>query len=103
MTLAVVIRPEAEQDLAEVQRWYDTERPGLGAEFRRVVGKALMAIAEFPLAAPQVFGEIRRKLLAGFPYGLFYKAEAKRIVILACIHAVRDPTFARSTVSGRKR
>lgn len=99
----VVIRPEAEQDIADAQRWYETERAGLGAEFRQAVGDALIGIVRFPLSAPLMFAGIRRKLLVRFPYGLFYKAETRRIVILACVHAVRDPATVRTTVSGRKR
>ena len=103
MKRAVVIRPEAEQDLVDVQNWYESERRGLGIEFRHSVGEAICSIAEFPLAAPLMFAGIRRRLLSRFPYGLFYKAEAQRVVILACVHAVRDPATVRTTVSGRKR
>jgi hypothetical protein len=33
MSLPVVIRPEAEQDLLSARDWYDQQRFGLGDEF----------------------------------------------------------------------
>jgi hypothetical protein len=33
--LPVFVRPLAELDLLEAQRWYDGQRRGLGAEFRK--------------------------------------------------------------------
>lgn len=35
MTRTVVFRPEADEEAAEIHRWYDAKRLGLGDEVRR--------------------------------------------------------------------
>lgn len=102
MILPVIIRPEAELDLAATQLWYEAERPGLGAEFRASVSHAVGLIASHPNMFPLVLQGARRVLLVRFPYGLFYVPEQERVVVLACIHARRDPEFIGKTVQGRR-
>ena len=48
MSLRLVVRPLAEQDLVETQGWYEEQRPGLGDEFRLIVDKLLGRIVERP-------------------------------------------------------
>ena len=38
-----------------------------------------------------VHGEVRRALVSRFPYGIFYRVESKRVVVLAVLHTARDP------------
>jgi len=102
LTLPVIIGPEAELDLAAAQLWYEAERPGLGAEFRASVGQAIGLIGSHPHMFPVVLHGARRALLVRFPYGLFYMPEQERVVVLACIHAKRDPEFISNTVKGRR-
>jgi hypothetical protein len=33
MSMPLIIRPEAEQDMAEARQWYEQRRDGLGNEF----------------------------------------------------------------------
>jgi len=41
VTLPLIIRPEAEEDLSESYGWYERQRPGLGDEFLLRVEAAL--------------------------------------------------------------
>jgi plasmid stabilization system protein ParE len=102
LTLPVIIRPDAERDLGAAASWYDMERVGLGADFLIAVRQALMLIGEHPHMFPIVLRRIRRILLSRFPYGLFYVPEENCVVVLACIHAMRDPKLVRSIVRGRQ-
>jgi len=43
--------------------------------------------------ASEVHGEVRRALLSQFPYGVFYRVESKRVVVLAVLHTARDPSL----------
>jgi plasmid stabilization system protein ParE len=36
-------------------------------------------------------GEVRRYLLRGFPFALFYVPSDDEIVVLACLHGASDP------------
>ena len=52
---------------------------------------ALAGVAEAPLRYRAVEGEVRRALLARFPYALFFVADPDRTPVLACLHGHRDP------------
>lgn len=91
MTRPVQLRWEAERDLDAAYTWYDQQRFGLGEEFLLAVDAAMARISRWPETPPVVHGEIRRALLRRFPYGVFYTVEEQRIVILAILHAARDP------------
>ena len=49
MSHRLIIRPEAEADMAEAFDWHEQRQPGLGHEFLDVIGTALKAITENPL------------------------------------------------------
>ena len=91
MSLPVLIRPEAEADLAEACQWYEEQRPGLAERFLLSVEAALSGIERFPESFPVVYNQVRRVLLRRFPYGIFYLLEESRVVVLAVFHCKRDP------------
>jgi toxin ParE1/3/4 len=91
MSRQVIIRPEAEADLAEAFTWYEEQRPGLGQDLLLSVEAGLAMIAENPQAFPVVHKTVRRALIQRFPYGVFYVVEEFDIVVLAVFHARRNP------------
>lgn len=91
MKRALRIRPEAERDLAEGLAWYEKRQSDLGREFVLAVEAALETIERYPESHPRVHGDTRRALLRRFPYGVFYLIEPDRIIVLAVMHASRDP------------
>jgi plasmid stabilization system protein ParE len=66
-------------------------RPGLGERFALAVDTTLAGITENPLRFAAVYGEWRRAGVRRFPYGIVFRVEEHRIVVLACFHASRDP------------
>ena len=52
MKYQLLVRPEAEQDLAEAVRWYEERQPGLGGGFLRRVDEALDRV----IRNPQIHG-----------------------------------------------
>ena len=92
MTLPVVWIPEAGADLREALNWYEDIHPDLGRRFVVAVDAAVEAIAKSPLHFQKVHGETRRGGVKRFPYGLFFKVESQRIVVMACMHGKRNPT-----------
>jgi plasmid stabilization system protein ParE len=87
----LVVRDAAEADITEAARWYEQRSPGLGTEFLRAVDVTLTEIARMPERYPVVRGEARRALLRRFPYAVFFVATPDLVIVLACIHARRDP------------
>lgn len=91
----LLIRPEAEVEIADAHNWYKLQAEGLSSEFLRAVDACLNSVERMPLAYPIVHKNIRRALLRKFPYGIFFVYETDedegRVVVLACFHARRDP------------
>jgi len=91
MSRELIIRPEAESELAEAFEWYETRIPGLGSEFIRVVDSVLSSIIRNPQTYPVVYKTVRRALTRRFPYEVFFMVDADSVVILAVFHAKRNP------------
>ncbi|HVO45262.1 MAG TPA: type II toxin-antitoxin system RelE/ParE family toxin [Steroidobacteraceae bacterium] len=91
MTRPVVFLPAARLELIEAQDWYESEAPGLGAQFRAAVGDQVARISMNPLAFPVVLGDVRRARLRRFPYSLFFRLLDDAAYVIACFHSSRDP------------
>jgi plasmid stabilization system protein ParE len=91
MTYKVTLKADAEQDLLDALAWYDQQRPGLGSELLAEVEVVLDRISENPYLHPVIHRDIRRALTGRFPYGVFFILEDDSIVVLAVLHAKRDP------------
>lgn len=86
-----VFLPAAAADVEDAYAWYEDQRPGLGDEFLETLEMAVQAISEAPLQFPLVHRNTRRLLLKRFPYGLYFRLVDDQPVIVACMHASRNP------------
>ncbi len=91
MTRRVVLRRGAQNDLRSAHQWYEQQRPGLGESFLTAVEKRLGEVAAFPDANRVMYRNVRRAVVARFPYLIFYVADAERVDILAVLHHARSP------------
>jgi toxin ParE1/3/4 len=91
MSFSFVIRPEAEADIADANRWYEQRRQGLGADFLLCVEDALEKVRRNPAIYPVVYKDIRRAVVRRFPYGVFYRVVGQRLIVLGVFHGRRDP------------
>jgi plasmid stabilization system protein ParE len=85
----------AELELTEAADFYDIENPGLGGSLIDEFERAVDAIRENPKSAAVISGTVRRKLLARFPYSLFYSVRKHELRILAVAHQRRRPFYWR--------
>ena len=93
--MRLIIRPDAEVDIAQGYDWYESRRDGLGAEFVEEVSSILTAIQAEPLRFPATFRRMRRALVHRFPYGVFFVHNADTIVVVAAMHLAQDPLKVR--------
>lgn len=91
---------DALADIEAAREWYEMRRPGLGDEFLDAVDDAMESVMAFPIAYPVDYRESRRFLVERFPYCLYYRAEGDAIVVVACLHAARDPVRRRRRMRG---
>jgi toxin ParE1/3/4 len=85
------LRLEAEVELFEASLWYETESEALGFEFDSEVNRALGRVAESPNQFPVLGRDIRRAIVDGFPYGVFFVDFDDEISVIGIIHLHRDP------------
>lgn len=90
------VRPAAAADIEEAFLWYEGQRPGLGDEFRQELKAALDRITASPELYQVLHRETRRALIRRFPYCLFYRVYPEAIVVVAVMHARRNPRRWRS-------
>jgi plasmid stabilization system protein ParE len=93
--------PEADEELREAARYYESEAAGIGLSFIAAVHKGVAEIVELPLAAQVVRAGIRKKVLSHFSYNIFYAIEADVIVIVAVAHQRRRPNYWRARLPSR--
>lgn len=91
MTYRLLIRPEAEAELAEAFDWYERRVPGLGAELLVAVDTAVGSILSNPLQHPVVYRGVRRALTRRFPYQVLFLVEDDVVTVIAVFHGARDP------------
>lgn len=94
------IHEDVDRELNDAADYYDSESPGLGALFLDQVDVGYQRILENPHAAPEIDSEIRRLVLAKFPFNLIYEIDGDVILILAVAHQRRRPHFWRERRAG---
>jgi plasmid stabilization system protein ParE len=98
MTVQIVVQPEAEADLDDAFRWYETRRNGLGHELMDEVHRAFVRIVEDPMRPRALHLDARRVRLRRFPYVVLYVVRETRIYVLAVLHERRNPRLFRRRV-----
>jgi plasmid stabilization system protein ParE len=94
----VVFLPQAEQEMLEAARFYESQTAGLGIDYLSEVESAVQTIAESPTKWPVIEGELRRRLIRRFPFGILYRIEPEEIVIIAVAHLLRKPWYWRKRI-----
>ena len=83
--------PAVDSDVEAAFNWYEAEEPGLGTEFIDELRAAYDRIAEGPFRYQELRSGVRRALTRRFPYAIYFSVEGEVIVVLAVLHARRDP------------
>lgn len=90
--MPVELRPAAAADVEDAATWYESRESGLGSEYLEEVRTTLTAISDNPERFPTVYRETRRALVHRFPYAVFYRVLAAKVLVIACMHSRRQPT-----------
>jgi toxin ParE1/3/4 len=87
----LVADPGADLDVAAAFHWHQNEQPGLGLEFLDQLRATYGRIAAGPLRYQDLRSGVRRALLRRFPYAVYFAVEGAVVVVLAVLHASREP------------
>lgn len=91
--------PEAEQEFVEAAVYYERRIAGLGERFGSEVSHAIERLLGYPELGFPIDSDLRRILLARFPYLLIYSFSADLLRVIAVAHARRLPGYWQSRVN----
>jgi len=92
---------EAVVEAAAATEWYATRSTTAAAGFETELAEAESAIRMLPNAWPPYDHGTRRCLLRRFPFGVVYRIERTRILIVAVAHGHRRPGYWLDRPRGR--
>jgi plasmid stabilization system protein ParE len=85
-------RAAAKLDVQEAREWYGEISPELEARFARAIADTLGIALDHPRAFPVVHRrDVRRAVVSGFPYQVFYRLRGDLLVVIAVTHSSRHP------------
>ena len=83
----------AERELNDAALYYESESPGLGSKLLDEIEDHIDRIVANPKAGQKIRGEVRRRVLRKFPYGILYSVKDSGIRILAIMNLKRKPNY----------
>ena len=87
----LILSREAGADIKATYRWYETQQPGLGREFRMAVEATTSRIQRSPASFRLASDTFHRALVRRFPFEIFYEFDDERVVIHLVFHTSQDP------------
>lgn len=91
MDYKLVIKPRAENDLAEGIAWYESRRKGMGLIFLNRVEKYLESIQRNPLQYPSKRKPYREAFIKKFPYVIIYEVTEDVVIVYSVFNTHRNP------------
>ncbi len=91
----VQLSDPADAELTDAIRWYEHQRPGLGAELFDAIAETIDLIRTHPhIGAPRATRLPSRHLRVNrFPYDLVYRIRESDIYVVAVAHTSRRPDY----------
>ena len=90
----------ARLDLVEAGTWYEEERRGLSVLFLDEVAAVEARLLDNPLQFPAIGSGLRRALVHGFPYSVYFTVTDQLVEVEAVLHQHRGPNALRSRLEG---
>ena len=91
----------AEADIQTGYEFYEAYQQGRGELFLRHLDLSFGRLRAFPEIAPVFDKNYRRLLVHGFPFGVFYTVEGRRIIVASVMDLRQDPESIRRRLRGR--
>ena len=92
--MRIRILNEAEKDLEEGYRFYESQSPGLGSYFLDSLYSDIDSLSYFAGIHPVVFG-YNRLLSKRFPFAIYYRIIDDVVLIFAILDCRRNPIWIR--------
>lgn len=93
MRKPILLRPAARAEYDAAGDWYERQQPGLAAAFTTAVQQVFDRIGSQPQLHGVVQRDVRKALVKGFPYCVYYRERPTAVVVLSVFHTSRDPAI----------
>jgi len=91
--MKVVFHEEALEEMLGSASHYEERSEGLGWDFLEAVERTTQRIVALPEGGPVERGDVRKRLVAGFPFTVLYSIEPDQIFVLAVTHQRCRPRY----------
>ena len=85
------VRALARQEIETAFDWYRKRSPSAAEGFLDALDHALFQLASAPEQHLVVRGLLRRVLLVGYPYAVYYKVYPSVVTVVGVVHGRRHP------------
>ncbi len=99
--MSIDFLPEADQEMAEAARYYQSLSSSLGDDYLDEVERAVHSAATSPQTWPILEGDFRRRLVKRFPFGVIYRIEPDKILIVAVAHLRKKPGYWKKRIKSK--
>lgn len=93
MSVPVILEDDAQTEYDEAFDWFDARSTAKAAEFEQAVEAVLTRIASHPRAHGIVYKDVRKAVVRGFTYCVYYYEAPHRVVVISVFHTSRDPAI----------
>lgn len=97
--MRLIYHPDAESELIEAARYYESQVATLGVQFLNEADRAVAKILETPERWRIIEDGVRSYLMPRFPNAVYYRDFPDRLHILAFKHHRRHPDYWRYRIS----
>ena len=91
MSTPVIYRRLARAEFDDAVDWYEQQQAGLGDRFADAVHGVIARISANPNLHRVVHKDIRRAIVRGWPYVIYYRIEPNQVVVTSVFHSKRNP------------
>jgi toxin ParE1/3/4 len=91
--ISVKFYEAAEEEMIHAVGYYEAQQQKLGRRFLAAVQDSINRIVINPEAYSPVYPGIRRCIVKSFPFGIIFRQEKEKIIIVAVMHLHRDPDY----------
>lgn len=93
MAYSLIIKPIVFIDAEEAINYYQIKSKGLGNRFYQQIVNTLERIQTNPHTFSYVKEPVRRCIIKGFPYKIYYFISEDKIIVIGIAHAKRSNKF----------
>lgn len=91
----VILLAGAEHDSVDIFARLEARDPNAADAFYGRLDESLGQLSEHPESAPIFEGDIRRLVMRGYPFGIFFTVESGRLMIQAILDLRQSPESIR--------